>query len=918
MSGANARENTQFVFSEGITTAQFIELQAIHGKNEMPDKSKPLWQIYLELLIEPMPLMIWAAAIIELTIGNMLDMGILLFILFGNASISFVETLHALEAIAKLKKSFTKDEAVVNRDGKWVTIKASDLVPGDCVQLNLGEIVPADCRLNEGNIDCDESSLTGESLPSHKYKGDRVFMGTAVQRGESFGTIEFIGPKTSMATTAQLAMGDDRKSNLQERLIDIMIVLVCLSMTLCTITFIYLIQDQDVIDSLSFVVVLLVASIPLAVEIVTTTTLALGSKELVKSGAIVKRLGAIEEMAGMAILCSDKTGTLTLNKMVLQTGGPIYLNDGTDEAEVIRMCAMATKFDKDTNRPDVVRKLDALDTLVLNALDVETAFDRGEVQMEFMPFDAEVKRTEGTIKEGSGKVVKYTKGASAVILKLIGDAALTKRVEAEGETFGKRGIRTLAVARTKDNGDWEMVALLPFLDPPRLDSKQTLKTARSYGIDVKMITGDQLLIAKETGRALEMGEHGDGGRMWDAHGLPSMVSAEVWENGKLIEKKVKPKHLKEDYGDMCLAADGFAHVIPEHKYLIVETLRELGYKVGMTGDGVNDAPALKIADVGIAVDGATDAAGAAADIQLTEPGLAAIIDGIIVAREIFVRIRNFLTYRIAATLQLLLFFFIGVFAYKPSSYVTDLTTDADSWPDYFHMPVLMLMLITLLNDGALIAIGYDNVVPSQTPCVWNLRVLFTVGGVLAAVACLSSLLLLAALLASGQDGSFFQSVGLGVLTYGQVTTSIYLKVSISDFLTLFSARTGDQWFWESAPHKIVGMAAGVALTSSTLIACFWPMSYPDGVETEGLLLAPPRSLVVWIWVYCVAWWFVQDAAKVGTYAVLEKYNIFDINNTGVVVLEQSTIDYMTESDAARVGLLSSHSHDDSSAPVAQL
>ena len=595
-----------------------------------------------------MPLMIWAAATIEAAIGNYLDMAILLFILFGNASISFIETLHALEAIAKLKKSFTKDEACVNRDGKWVTIKATDLVPGDCVQLNLGEIIPADCRLNEGNIDVDESSLTGESLPAHKYKGSKCFMGTAVQRGESFGTVEFIGSKTSMATTAQLAMGEERKSNLQERLIDIMIVLVCLSMTLCTITFIYLIQDEDVVESLSFVVVLLVASIPLAIEIVTTTTLALGSKELVKSGAIVKRLGAIEEMAGMAILCSDKTGTLTLNKMVLQSGGNVYV-DGVEESEVIRMAAFATKFDKDTNRPDIVRKLDALDTLVLRAIDVEKVFDKGDVQIDYMPFDAEVKRTEGTIRHSDGKVTKYTKGASAVILRLIGDEALTKQVDADVNKFGRRGIRTIAVARTDANGEWEMVGLLPFLDPPRLDSKDTLKQARAFGIDVKMITGDQLLIAKETGRALEMGENLDGGRMWDATGLPLMVEGEEWENGKLIEKKVKPKNLKEDYGDMCLAADGFAHVIPEHKYLIVECLRELGYKVGMTGDGVNDAPALKIADVGIAVDGATDAAGAAADIQLTQPGLAAIIDGIVIAREIFVRIRNFLTYRIAAT-----------------------------------------------------------------------------------------------------------------------------------------------------------------------------------------------------------------------------------------------------------------------------
>ena len=896
--------DANFAFSEGITTAEWKALQETHGKNEIPDKSKSLIQIYLELLVEPMPLMIWASATIELCIGSYLDMGILLFILFGNASISFIETINALEAIAKLKKSFTKEEACCLRDGKWKIIHSVDIVPGDLVQLNLGELIPADCRLNEGNIDCDESSLTGESLPSHKYKGSKCLMGTAVQRGESIGTVEFIGQKTSMATTAELAMGDERKSNLQERLIDIMVVLVCLSLTLCTIVFIYLMQTQDVIESLSFVVVLLVASIPLAIEIVTTTTLALGSEELTHSGAIVKRLGAIEEMAGVAILCSDKTGTLTLNKMVLQAGGPIY-RKGETEQSILRYAAMGTKWDKDTNQPDIVRKLDALDTLVLNSINVNI-FDKGEEQIEFMPFDAEVKRTAGTIRDKSGKVTVVTKGASAVILKLLESTATTenkkevdaliKKVNNDVHSFGSRGIRTLAVAKSEDAGkSWIMLGLLPFLDPPRTDSKQTIKEAEAYGVQVKMITGDQLLIAKETGRSLDMGS-----RMYDAEGLPSLVMGTVWENGKMIEKKIKPKNLAKEYGDMCLAADGFAHVIPEHKYLIVECLRELGYKVGMTGDGVNDAPALKIADVGIAVDGATDAAGAAADIQLTRPGLSAIINGLVISRKIFVRIRNFITYRIAATLQLLFFFFIAVFAFKPSDY----EPSTETWPDYFHMPVLMLMLITVLNDGALIAIGYDNVVPSDTPAVWNLRVLFTIGGVLAGVACLSSLLLLYLLLDSNNVGSFFDVIGLGGLSYGQITAAIYLKVSISDFLTLFSARTGDDWFWSSYPARMVEIAAAVALTLSTTIACVWPLSYPDNVETEGLAYVAPKSLALWVWVYCLMWWFIQDAAKVAVYYYLKTNNIFNINDTGVVVLPDSTVNYMRELDSAKVALLS--------------
>jgi H+-transporting ATPase len=351
---------------------------------------------------------------------------------------------------------------------------------------------------------------------------------------------------------------------------------------------------------------------------------------------------------------------------------------------------------------------------------------------------------------------------------------------------------------------------------------------------------------------------------------------------------------------MCLACDGFAQVLPEHKYLIVECLRELGFKVGMTGDGVNDAPALKRADVGVAVQGATDAARAAADIVLTQPGLSTIVHGIVVARRIFVRIKNFLTYRIAATLQLLLFFFIAVFAFKPNTYMpVNWETDPDfpddeEWPTFFKMPVLMLMLITLLNDGTLIAIGYDNARARETPEKWNLPVLYTVSTVLALVSCLSSLILLYVSLTSWEKGHVYQAFGIGGLSYGQITTTIYLKVSVSDFLTLFSARTGPDWFWSTPPAPILLGAAGLALTASTVLAITWPESKPDDVPTMGLGLRQPYELAIYIWIYCVVWWFVQDAAKVGTFYVLKKYNLFGYNDTGKLVLPESALKYIRD------------------------
>ena len=651
-----------------------------------------------------------------------------------------------------------------------------------------------------------------------------------------------------------------------------MIVLVCLSLTMCTIVFVYLLYQRTEVDTaLSFTVVLLVASIPLAIEIVTTTTLALGSKELSKHGAIVARLSAIEDMAGMAILCSDKTGTLTLNQMQLQEQTPIYTL-GEDQYSLLRYAAMAAKWQEPAR--------DALDKLTLTAVDMES-LDSIE-QIAYMPFDPIVKRTEGTVRDKkTGKEFKTSKGAPHVIAKLVGDAAVTELVDADVHKLGMRGVRSLAVAKTDDTGKWQFLGMLTFLDPPRPDTKKTIEDARAFGVQVKMITGDHLLIAKETARVLDMGDN-----IRSSTGLPLLDPV----------TKLKPKNLGRDYGDMCLSADGFAQVFPEHKYLIVECLRELGYKIGMTGDGVNDAPALKRADVGIAVSGSTDAARAAADIILTEEGLSTIIDGILISRCIFVRIRNFITYRISATLQLLIFFFIAVFAFKPTDYQPLENPDFVAWPSFFHMPVIMLMLITLLNDGTLIAIGYDQVIPQKSPEVWNLRVLFFLGAVLGGVACFSSLLMLWALLSSWRPGSFFEVIGLGGLSYGQITTSIYLKVSISDFLTLFSARTGDDWFWSSCPAPILFSAACFALTSSTIIALVWPSSTIDGVYTLGLARRKPHLLAFYVWLYCIIWWFIQDASKILAFKLMKRYNLFGINNSGAVVLGQSTIDYMRDSN----------------------
>jgi len=797
--------------------------------------------------------MIWLAIIIEAVISNFVDMTVLLGIQCLNASISFYETNKAGDAIEALKSNL-KPTATCKRDGKFQIMDARLIVPGDTVQLAAGSAIPADCRINHSvMLEVNQSAMTGESLPVTMFKGDVAYMGSTVVRGEVEGTVEFTGQDTFYGKTATLigdTMMKHELSHLQTILMTIMKVLVTLSLCLCTINFFYLYhQGMEVDDALGYTIVLLVASIPLAIEIVTTTTLAIGSKDLAKHGAIVTKLSAIEDLAGMSILCSDKTGTLTLNKMVLQEDTPTYGNNDETQETVLVYAAMATKW-KEPAR-------DALDTLTLNSVKMELLDDWD--QLEFLPFDPQIKRTEGTVRnKKTGETFKTSKGAPHIIMNLLDadhDTDIIERVERDVARLGGQGIRSLAVARTDpaSDGRWKMMGLLTFLDPPRPDTKQTIMDAQNYGVNVKMITGDHLLIARNTATQLGMGQ-----QIYTAERLPMLDK----------EARQKPDNLSLTYGNLCLSADGFAQVFPEHKYLIVECLRELHYTVGMTGDGVNDAPALKRADIGIAVAGSTDAARAAADIILTEEGLGTIIHGVLIARQIFSRISNFITYRIAATLQLLFFFFISVFVFHPKDY-------NDEFPEFFHMPVLMLMLITLLNDGTLITIAYDHARANQTPNKWNLPALSLSSSTLAFVSCASSLFLLHVLLAGENPNGFLQKIGMKPATYGEITNAIFLKVSVSDFLTLFSARAGSSFFWQVKPSMMLLAGGCLALALSSLLALFWAGSELDAIAVERLADNP--ALFVLVWVFSLAFWIIQDVLKVLCYKYMHSVNFYGIN-----------------------------------------
>lgn len=882
--------------STGLTSDEAAERLETYGRNELPETSTPGWLIFARGLWGPMPIALWIAIVIEFALENFADGAILAAIQFANATISWYETTKAGNAVAALKNSL-KPTATVFRDGKWQTIDAGELVPGDLVKLAAGSAVPADCTINEGTIEVDEAALTGESLPVQMTIDHLPKMGSTVVRGEVDGTVQYTGIHTFFGKTALLLQSvEPTLGNIHHVLVRVVLILTIYSLVLCSVCFAYLMGhfETSFRDAIEFTVVIIVVSIPLAVEIVVTTTLALGSKELSLKKVIVTQLSAIEMMSAVNMLCSDKTGTLTENKMVIQEECKVF--DAEDNLQsLLVLGALAAKWREPPR--------DALDTMVLGAADLDVCDQY--TQLEFHPFDPRIKRTEATLRDANGNVFKVTKGAPNVLVEMCANRnTIHDELEAYIADLGNRGVRCLGIATARKNIvfpppeenapiiEWEMAGILTFLDPPRPDTKETIRRAKAYGVDVKMITGDSQLIAKEMARMLEMRSD-----ILTTEKLPSFPQT---GNPKDI-----PNTLGRDYGSLMMNCGGFAHVLPEHKYLIVETLRQCGFTCAMTGDGVNDAPALKRADVGVAVHGATDAARAAADMVLTEPGLSVVVDAMLIARGVFQRMLAFLTYRVAATLQLVTFFFIGLLALPPVDFGV-----TDPGFEFFHIPVLMLMLITLLNDGTLMAIGYDNAIPSDRPQRWNLRAMFVIASVLAAVACASSLMLLWMALDTFKDheASWMGKLGIDRLKEGQVVTLLYLKISISDFLTLFSARVPGDWFFSSPPSLILIGGALLSLGVSSLAASIWACTTTDDIPVCGLAKGDGNThlLPLWVWIYCFGWWLVQDVAKYITVRFLTAHDIFQYRSMAECAFKPK---FVLEHEERERSLSAIHAHE---------
>jgi H+-transporting ATPase len=803
---AAAQTSTEDLFRQlhsapqGLSSAQAAERLERYGPNALPEEHVSALRRLFGYFWGPIPWMIEIAAILSAVVAHWTDLVVIAVLLLFNAAVGFVQESQAAGAIEALKAQLAL-RARVLRDGRWGGVDAADLVPGDVVRVRLGDVIPADLKLLEGEyLSVDQSALTGESLPVSKRVGEVAYSGSIGKQGEMLGLVVATGQSTFFGRTAKLVQSARAVSHFQKAVLQIGDYLIFMALVLAgMLIVVQLLRGASFVSLTEFALILTVAAIPVAMPAVLSVTMAVGSVALSKMKAIVSRLESIEEMAGMDVLCSDKTGTLTRNELTL--GDPVTIGDATRE-ELLRVAALACRAENQ----------DPIDLAVLAGADGQANLDR-YTQTSFTPFDPVRKRTDANIQGPDGHTFTVTKGAPQVVLELTHpDPQSRQRALASVEEFAAKGYRTLGVAETRD-GQARFLGLLPLFDPPREDSAKTTAQAREYGITIKMVTGDDVSIARETASQLGLGTE-------------IAVADHVFTVADGDGHAAHPSEL----GELAERADGFARVFPEHKFQIVKALQARGHIVGMTGDGVNDAPALKQADVGTAVSGATDAARAAADLILTAPGLSVIINAVEQARMIFERMNSYAIFRITETIRVMVFVVAAMIAF-----------------DFYPITPILIILIALFNDVPIMTIAYDHTPLDPKPVRWEMRRVLSISTVLGTLGVIETFGLL--VIAKNELN----------LDQAQLQTLIFLKLAVAGHLTLFVARTKGPFYKPPYPAPaMLYSAIGTKLVATLLVAAglglVTPISWPD----IGL-----------VWGYCLAWIFIEDQVKLRVYKHLE-------------------------------------------------
>ena len=863
---------------KGLTEEEAKKRLQKYGPNEIPEKEEPLWHRIFRRFWGPIPWMIETAALLAAVVKHWEEFYIILIMLFVNAFLDFYQESKALNAIKVLKKKLAK-KATVLRDGKWIEVPAKELVPGDIIKVKIGDIIPADVKIAQVTDYAlvDQSALTGESLPVHKKVDDVAFSNTIVKQGEMIGIVVNTALNTYFGKTVGLVAKAEReqRSHFQKMVIRVGDFLIIITIfMIAIIIFFGLKRHENPYELLVFSLVLTISAIPVALPTVLTVTMAVGALNLARKQAIVSRLAAIEELAGMDILCSDKTGTLTKNQMTIAK--PFVLQNHK-KVELFLYAILASR--RENNDPIEKPIFEYADDHEISKLAKNFSVEK------FIPFDPVRKRTEAVVHHRTNKeCLVVTKGAPQVVIGMCDtDEFNEEEALAKVEEFAQNGFRTLGVAFKRcEEEKFHFVGLIPLYDPPREDSKEAIAEAKAKGVEVKMVTGDNIAVAKYIAKILDIGENildikelkGQSTREYEILAevvskaflkvtqpdiSPQRLQLLTKEIVKEVRRELNEKQLltgtvkKHESEIIALIeqANGFAQVFPEDKYFIVDELQKADHIVGMTGDGVNDAPALRKADTGIAVSGATDAARAAADIILLAPGLRVIIDAIKEARITFERMKSYTIFRIAETIRIIIFMTLAIVVFN-----------------FYPLTAIMIIVLALLNDIPILAIAYDNTKVRKMPVRWDMHEMLVLSSWLGVAGVMSSFLIfyivMVYLKTHPESASFLPDVPLWIDMHNQkqwlsfVQSIFFAKMVIAGHGTIYNTRIDDWFFKRPWPSWILFGATFSTRVIGTIIA----------VYGFGLMTPIGWDWALFMWGYALVWFVFNDAVKI---AVLRYY-----------------------------------------------
>ena len=765
-------------YRDGLSSAEAQHRLELYGPNEVADQRRRPWRDFLAKLWGPVPWMLEAVVVLQLALGKNDEAAIIVLLLVINALLGFLQEARANRALALLKARLTV-QARVRRDGRWQLLPARQIVPGDVIHLRMGDLSPADLRLSDGQIQVDQSALTGESIPVEAAEGAVVYAGAVVRRGEATGAVAATGARTYFGRTAELVRTARTIGHMQRTIFSIVRYLVALDAVLVAALLGYaVLTGMPRLDVAAFTLILLVASVPVALPATFTLANAFGAAELAGRGVLVTRLSAIEEAAGMDVLASDKTGTITENRLTLAALAPFASHS---EDQLLRAAALAC--DDATQDP--------IDLAILEAAGRRGLLASQPARQRFIPFDPETKRSEAIYVAAGAEQRRALKGAVRTIAALCDGAP---DVQAEVERLAAHGYRLLGVADGTAQR-LELVGLVALQDPPRADAALLVAGLRELGVRTVMVTGDGLATARAVASAIGLGD-----------------------------RACTAEELRDGHPDRLPDCDVFARVLPEDKFRLVRRYQDAGHIVGMTGDGVNDAPALRQAEVGIAVANATDVAKASASLVLTRPGLADVRAAVQTSRQIHQRMLTYTLNKIIKTLEIAVFLSLGVML-----------------TGVFVLTPLLIVLLLFTNDFVTMSIATDRVSASPQPQRWRIRTLMIAGAVIAGCILIMSF------------GVFLAARAWLALSLGQLQTLMFLMLVFSGQGVVYLVRERGH-FWRSMPGRWLLAASAIDIIVVSLLA------------TKGVLMAAvdPR-LVGGLLALLLVYLTLVDLIKVRTF-----------------------------------------------------